>query len=208
MVQIWDTVTVGQAVGYRCNVLTVLAALKLLAVLLLEGQLSLQLGNASLGQLPTQLLVFLNQHSTLGHQFLPCLAVRETSLTSHGEPGDKQQAKRSHWSDPLCDLPRVKRNSSTWLSVNWSNHNTNVIKSFRLQNNIRNPLTQICPVQTHIKIHGKNRLFSASEIKSWMMCIENGPHFPETQKQCYTLTVCWRKVGILVSIRSLANFQF
>ena len=69
--------------------LTVLAALELLAVLLLQGQLSLQLGDASLGHLPAQLLVLLNQHSTLGHQFLPRLAVRETSLTSRSEPGDK-----------------------------------------------------------------------------------------------------------------------
>ncbi len=76
------------------HVLTVLTALELLAVLLLQGQLSLQLGDASLGQLPAQLLVFLNQHSTLGHQFLPRLAVRETSLTSHSEPGDKHNRQR------------------------------------------------------------------------------------------------------------------
>lgn len=74
--------------------LTVLAALELLTVLLLQGQLSLQLGDASLGHLPAQLLVFLNQHSTLGHQFLPRLAVRETSLTSRSEPGDKHNRQR------------------------------------------------------------------------------------------------------------------
>lgn len=85
------------------HVLTVLAALELLAVLLLQGQLSLQLGDASLGQLPTQLLVFLNQHSTLGHQFLPRLAVRETSLTSHNEPGDKHDRQRD--ATDLFQLP-------------------------------------------------------------------------------------------------------
>lgn len=76
------------------RVLTVLAALELLAVLLLQGQLGLQLGDASLGHLPAQLLVFLDQHSTLGHQFLPRLAARETSLTSRSEPGDKHNRQR------------------------------------------------------------------------------------------------------------------
>lgn len=88
------------------HVLTVLTALELLAVLLLQSQLGFQLGDASLGQLPTQLLVFLNQHSTLGHQFLPRLAVRETSLTSHSEPGDKHNRQRS--AVDLFQLPETQ----------------------------------------------------------------------------------------------------
>ena len=69
--------------------LTVLAALELLTVLLLQGQLSLQLGDASLGELASQLLVLLDQHATLGHQLLARLAAREISLTSHSEPADR-----------------------------------------------------------------------------------------------------------------------
>lgn len=48
-------------------VLTILAALQLLTVLLLQCQLCLQLGDTSLGQLPPQLLVLLDQHPALGH---------------------------------------------------------------------------------------------------------------------------------------------
>lgn len=48
-------------------VLTVLTALELLAVLLLQGQLGLQLSDTSLGQLPPQLLILLDEHPTLGH---------------------------------------------------------------------------------------------------------------------------------------------
>lgn len=91
-----NTVPVKNGVGARrlkrgkltaaVPMLTVLAALELLAVLLLQGQLSFQLSNASLRQLPAKLLVLLNQHSALGHQLLPGLAARETGLTSHSEP--------------------------------------------------------------------------------------------------------------------------
>lgn len=57
-------------------VLTILAALQLLTVLLLQCQLCLQLGDTSLGQLPPQLLVLLDQHPALGHELLPRLAAR------------------------------------------------------------------------------------------------------------------------------------
>lgn len=125
--------------------LTILTALQLLTVLLLQGQLSLQLGDASLGQLPAQLLVFLNQHSTLGHQFLPRLAARETSLTSHNEPGDKQQAKRCHWpASPTSYTEPLQ----PWLS----NHNKIFIISIRLQCNIElsGTHTQIRSVQKDV----------------------------------------------------------
>lgn len=69
--------------------LTILAALELFAVLLLQGELGLQLGDAPLRQLPAQLLILLDQHATFRHQLLTSLAARETSLTSHGEHGHR-----------------------------------------------------------------------------------------------------------------------
>lgn len=69
--------------------LTILAALELFAVLLLQGELGLQLGYAPLGKLPTQLLILLDQHATFRHQLLTSLAARETSLTSHREHGHR-----------------------------------------------------------------------------------------------------------------------
>ena len=83
--------------------LTVLAALEVLAVLLLQGQLGLQLGGASLGQLAAQLLVLLDQHAALSHQLLPRLAARDTGWTSQssrtrhserGSPSASQQRSR------------------------------------------------------------------------------------------------------------------
>lgn len=95
--------------------LTVLTTLEFLAVLLLQGQLSFQLRDASLRQLPTQLLVFLNQHSTLGHQLLPGLAVRETSLTSHSEPGDEQDMLRSNYD--LYQLRHSQAKTKTYVTI-------------------------------------------------------------------------------------------
>lgn len=72
--------------------LTILAALELFAVLLLQGELGLQLGDAPLRQLPAQLLILLDQHATFRHQLLTRLAARETSLTSHREHGHRVNA--------------------------------------------------------------------------------------------------------------------
>lgn len=63
-----------------CCVLTVLAALELLAVLLLQGQLCLQLGDTTLRDLSAQLLVLLDQHPALSHQLLSSLAAEETGV--------------------------------------------------------------------------------------------------------------------------------
>lgn len=69
--------------------LTILAALEFFAVFLLQGELSLQLGDAPLRQLSAQLLILLDQHATFRHQLLTSLAARETSLTSHREHGHR-----------------------------------------------------------------------------------------------------------------------
>lgn len=72
---------------WRRVLLTILAALELFTVLLLQGELGLQLGDAPLRQLPAQLLILLDQHATFRHQLLTSLTARETSLTSHREHG-------------------------------------------------------------------------------------------------------------------------
>lgn len=71
--------------------LTVLTALQLLAILLLQGEFGLQLGNAALRELPAQLLVLLNEHPAFRHQLFACLAVKERSLPSHNEPISPQR---------------------------------------------------------------------------------------------------------------------
>lgn len=78
------------------SLLTILAALELTAVLLLQGQFSLQLGNATLGKLPAQLLVLLDQHPTLGHQLLPCLAAMEMQILKLDDVGKKKYSQLIH----------------------------------------------------------------------------------------------------------------